>query len=103
MKKMSKIEIRMPRLKLGIPVVLRSLLAILVLAEILTLFKLIYLDYREIAAAPSINANVYEVEFDEQKFQEVHFWIEKNRAFEIPEYILEDKETGREKPFAEYK
>ncbi len=101
---MSKIEIRSLHLKPSIQAGLRSLLAILILAEILTLFKLIYLDYREIAKTPAIPPSVYEVEFDEQKFQEVYSWIEKNRSYEIEKYTLENKETGgREQPFAEYK
>ncbi len=96
-----KFLVSKPKLKVRLTFLLWTIFALLVLGQVLALYKYLYADFKASAVSPEPQPTAI-LRIDEVTSQQVKAWWQDRQNFELPAYKLQAGDVGRENPFAEY-
>lgn len=93
-------KIKLPQIQLG-PILLVIFLS-MVIIEGLVLYKVFYLDPRQPVVQTGGGGAAPTVQVDLKAYKEAVFWLNGQKNYQNPGFVLREGGQGRENPLAEY-
>ena len=96
-------KLKIPKIKLPLTTVFWFVLVVVVLVEVLVLYKHLYGAISIANSTPEFSLSVPKSRLNQSGYENIKEFVSGKEGYKLPSYSLKGRNSGRDNPFGEYR